>query len=233
MDGFKLNLSGNVRRVVVAAIIVVAGIAIFTATYLSPSASVTDMPGLPADFSNGAGAFNTKQKVTEAHWQGMEVVPLTWEIAAKLGIPLDEKGVLVDEVTLASADSGLQGNDIIKSVNGVTVTDLNEFYDVTKRLRNQQVATIVVARSGRSKTIELVAPDVLGFAQLESAPMILPGAIAPHRYRGACTDCHAVGNTGHVSPDPEMVTLMPPPISKGANCPHRYRGQCKLCHVIK
>jgi hypothetical protein len=163
----------------------------------------------------------------------MEAVPLTWEIAAKLNIPLDEKGVLVDEVTLASADSGLRGGDIIKSINGIKVTDLNEFYNVTRRLRNQNNAFFEVKRDNRLMTFELQVMDELGFAQLEAAPMILPGSIAPHRYRGPCTDCHTIGNTGHLSPDPEMVTLVPPPISKEAQCPHRYRGECHLCHAIR
>ncbi|MGR3220144.1 MAG: magnetochrome domain-containing protein [Candidatus Anammoxibacter sp.] len=231
MDRSKFNLSDNIRKIVVAGIIGVVGIAAIVVTFVPGGSDVSgpavSEPGLSTGF------VNNKQKITEAHWQGMEVMALTWELAAKLGIPIDEKGVIVDEVTLAAGESGLRGGDIIKSINGVTVTNLAEFYNVTKRLRNQKVASINVKRGNRDLTIELVAADILGFAQVESAPMILPGSIAPHRYRGACTGCHAIGNSWHITPDPELVTLTPPPISVKANCPHRYRGKCKACHVIK
>lgn len=233
MKNFKFT--DNFRKIIVASIIGVAGVATLSATYLMPGSGidVTQVAGPASVFNSGVGVINNKQKIVEAHWQGMEVIPLTWELAAKLGIPLDEKGVMVDEVTLNSLDCGLQGNDIIKSVNGVTVTNLTEFYNVTKRIRNQKVASINVKRGRQNLTIELVAPDILGFAQVEAAPMVLPGDVAPHRYRGPCIDCHAIGNTGHIKPDPELVVLPPPPITKNANCPHRYRGACNLCHVIK
>jgi membrane-associated protease RseP (regulator of RpoE activity) len=146
---------------------------------------------------------------------------------------LDEKGVLIDEVTLAAADSGLRGKDIIKSVNGVQVTNINEFYASTKNVKNLNTVAVEVKRDDEILVINLSVPDELGFAQLESAPMILPGAIPPHRFRGPCTDCHAIGYTGHITPDPDMVTLVPPPISMMTKCPHRYRGECTLCHVIK
>ncbi|MGR3177582.1 MAG: magnetochrome domain-containing protein [Candidatus Anammoxibacter sp.] len=230
MDGSKFNLSDNIRKIVVASIIGAVGIATLVVTFMPRDSNVEPTAVSRSGFSNDI--VNNKQKITEAHWQGMEVVPLTWELAAKLGIPLDEKGVLVDEVTLAAGESGLLGGDIIKSVNGVTVTNLTEFYNVTKRLRNQKVASVNVKRGQRNLTIELVAADILGLAQVESAPMVLAGSIAPHRYRGACTDCHAIGNKWHI-PDPELVTLIPPAISVKANCPHRYRGKCKVCHVIK
>lgn len=226
MKGFNFHISNKGRLIVIVVTLVVAGGVMFYETFNSGTVKPSALPA-------NRGVNNQSIKIVEAHWQGMEAVPLTWEIAAKMNIPLDEKGVLVDEVTLASADSGLRGGDIIKSLNGVKVTNLNEFYNATKRVRNQKAAFVEVKRGDKLMTFDLVVPDVLGFAQLEAAPMILPGSIAPHRYRGPCTDCHAIGSTGHLSPDPDFVTLVPPPISIKAECPHRYRGECKFCHVIR
>jgi len=180
------------------------------------------------------GRISSMKKIVEAHWQGMEVVPLTWELAAKLGIPLNEKGVLVDEVTLAAQESGLMAKDIVKSINGIPLETLEEFYAITRQVRNQSRASLNVNRGpGKTVTIDLVGLHELGIAQLESAPMILAGAIPPHRYRGPCTDCHSVGSTGELIPDPGNITLTPPPISIKTKNPHRNRGNCKLCHIIK
>jgi len=231
MKRFNFHISNKGRLIVVVVTLALAGGAMFYETYNDLLFNANT--GQPAGQPVTGGTNNQSIKIVEAHWQGMEAVPLTWELAAKLNIPLDEKGVLVDEVTLASADSGLRGGDVIKSLNGVRVTDLNEFYNATKRLKNQKAAFVEVKRGNKLMTFDLLVPDELGFAQLEAAPMILPGSIAPHRYRGPCTDCHAIGSTGHITPDPDFVTLVPPPISKKAQCPHRYRGECNLCHVIR
>ncbi len=232
MKKFNFHLSSNKRQSIVAIVIAVAGIAMFTESYeLITSNSNTNQPAVSS--GKYGGINNQSKKIVEAHWQGMEIVPLTWELAAKLGIPLNEKGVLIDEVTLSAADSGLMAKDIIKSVNGSKVTNLDEFYITTKRLKNQKRASIGIKRGNSNMIVDLIVPDELGFAQLESAPMILAGSIAPHRYRGACTDCHGIGTTGQLTPDPDTVTLTPPPISKQTKSPHRYRGKCKDCHVLR
>ncbi len=219
------------RQIVIAVVIVVASIAMFSETHNLISSSAGQKQAVSPPIYRGTD--NNMKKVMEAHWQGMEVVPLTWELAAKLGIPLNEKGVFIDETTMAAADSGLIAKDIIKSINGIKITDLNEFYTVTKRLKNKNKAPMGIKRGNDTMTIDLIVPDELGFAQLESAPMILAGAIPPHRYRGSCTDCHAIGSTGELHPDPDNVTLSPPPISKKTKSPHRYRGKCKLCHIVR
>lgn len=231
MKKFNFHFSDSIRQLVIAVVVVVASIAMFSKTQHLLSSSADDkQPVSPPIYR---GTDNHMKKIVEAHWQGMEVVPLTWELAAKLGIPLNEKGVLVDEATLASADSGLIAKDIIKSISGIKITNLNEFYAVTRRLRNQKRAPLGIKRGNNTMTIDLIAPDDLGFAQLESAPMVLAGSIPPHRYRGPCTNCHAIGSTGQLHPDPDNVTLAPPPISKKTKSPHRYRGKCKSCHIVR
>ena len=232
MKKFNFHLFHNTRQLIIAIVIAVAGIAMFTESYeLFMPSSNANQPAVPSGVYGGID--NQSKKIVEAHWQGMEIVPLTWELAAKLGIPLNEKGVLIDEVTLAAADSGLMARDIVKSINGSKITNLDEFYIATKRLKNQKRASIELKRGNKNMTVDLIVPDELGFAQLESAPMVLAGSIAPHRYRGPCTDCHAIGSGGQLTPDPDAITLVPPPISKQTKSPHRNRGKCKNCHIVK
>ena len=51
------------------------------------------------------------KKFIEGHWLGLEVIPLTAELATEYQVPKGETGVLVDEVTLESAESGILAGD--------------------------------------------------------------------------------------------------------------------------
>lgn len=183
----------------------------------------------------------------EAHWQGMDVKLLTEEIRRKLKYPRGLEGVLVGEVTLNAARAGLLGGDVIISIDEDRVTTLEQFQQGSRNVRNAPQVSLSVLRKtdrkedGRFAMKRLVVvlrgnPD-LGFAQVEAAPMILAGSPRPHPYRGACTKCHAVGEGFELAPDPDMITLPPPPLSrevvdKGAP-PHEDRGPCEACHLIK
>jgi hypothetical protein len=171
-------------------------------------------------------------QVSEGHWQGMEAMELTTELKRKLNLAASMQGLLIDEVTMQSADSGLMAGDIMIGVGDRPVLTLRDFSDASKRVMNRNSVLITVIRGGRVKTFMLRTRGPLGFAQLETAPMILPGEITPHPYRGPCDKCHAIGTTGHLVPDPGEVTLPPPTVQANARSPHQDRGPCAKCHKI-
>lgn len=175
-----------------------------------------------------------KPLLAEAHWQGMEAIPLTSELKKKLNLPMNAQGVLIDEVTLQSIQAGLLAGDILVAVNSRQVLTLEDVYRESRGVQNQESVVLTVIRGGQWKNFQLMsAPgENLGFAQVETAPMILPGDIKPHRYRGPCTMCHAIGQTGHLVPDPDGIILPPPPIKAGVTRPHMDRGPCLACHRI-
>jgi hypothetical protein len=170
--------------------------------------------------------------LSEAHWQGMELLPLSSELKQKLKIPMNLSGVLVDEVTLNALLSGIRGGDVVLEVKERPVGSLEEFQMATMRIRNKKKAKLKVWRKGKIIKFKVRADNILGLAQVETAPMILAGAMRPHPYRGPCTQCHLIGDTATLKPDPDGVILPPPVISAGARMPHRDRGPCKACHVI-
>ncbi|MGN7613624.1 magnetochrome domain-containing protein [Magnetococcales bacterium HHB-1] len=171
-------------------------------------------------------------QMSEAHWQGLEALPLSKELKKKLKLPKNLRGVLVDEVTLNAAASGVMAGDVLLAINSRPTHSLEQVVSESKRIQMRQSATLTVYRKKRMHVFTMTARGNLGFAQVESAPMILPGEIMPHPYRGACTTCHPVGTTGHIVPDPDGVILPPPPISAKAKRPHRDHGPCRACHVI-
>ena len=182
----------------------------------------------------------------EAHWQGMDTRLLGNELRRKLQYPKDLQGLVVEEVTLNAASSGLLAGDIVVKLNGAPILSLEDFLRETRKVRNSNQATITVMRKGKSVnngryavnrlTFVMRAEPDLGFAQVEGAPMILAGDPRPHAYRGPCTQCHAIGEGFELTPDPDLIILPPPRITSEIAAqnikPHRERGACEACHVI-
>ena len=181
---------------------------------------------------------NAADKVfVEGHWLGMELMDLTASLRRIYGLAPDAQGVIVDEITLESAESGILAGDVITSVGGRPTRDLTEFLRASEAVKDFKTVEVVVNRLGAEKRYSLVAKNtkVLGFAQVEGAQPIKPGALSPHRgRRRACTECHVMMATGGQLPvDEGDITPAPPPISPNATAPHQYRGPCNSCHLIQ
>jgi len=175
------------------------------------------------------------KKFIEGHWLGLEVIPLTAELASEYQIPKGQTGVLVDEVTLESAESGILAGDMVQSISGFPTPDLKAFFQATQRVQEKERARVGISRRGSKMIFVMTArnTEILGFAQMEAAQPIQPGALRPHRYMGSCTSCHVFMQSGGQLPtDAGDILPNPPPITKNAKAPHRDRGQCAACHTI-
>ena len=142
---------------------------------------------------------NAAQKVlVEGHWVGMELITITPELAQIYQLPDGVNGLLVDEVTLEAAESGLLAGDVLQSVNNYKIKTLEDFAQATGRVEYLPAATLGVLRNGKTKKIMIRSRrNRLGVAQNEAAQPIQPGAISPHKDRGrAGTDCHLIMNKG-------------------------------------
>jgi hypothetical protein len=199
----------------------------------------------PMPFSPIAPNYIPKNlQLFEGHWQGMDGRLLTDELSQKLRFPRGLKGVLLGEVTLNAARSGLLGGDIVIKVEGLPVPTIEEWQRVSRGLANRTEALLTIlrkdggagpdfSRARRSKkhmtppydgmgggvvmrtlNVILRADDTLGFVQVESAPMILAGDPRPHSERGPCTNCHPIGKGLELAPDPDLISLPPPVISQ-------------------
>ena len=173
----------------------------------------------------------------EGHWLGLEVITLTPELAKEYGVPKGETGVLVDEITLEAAESGILAGDMVRSIDGRPTPDLRAFFLATQRVRDKGQARVGISRRGSKMTFVIEARNTkeLGFAQMEAAQPIRPGSISPHRSRGRpCTDCHIIMQTGGQLPtDAGDILPNPPPIAGDARPPHGNRGRCSVCHVMR
>lgn len=170
----------------------------------------------------------------EAHWQGIEAVPLTDGLRRLLNILPDAKGVIIDDVTMPADLQGFMAGDLITAVGQVPTPDLESFLRAADRVRDRRRAEIQFLRKNKTHTLILTALQKrLGTANGETAPMIKPGARAPHAYKGACTNCHNIGTTGQLAMDNgDLLTRTALPIRAGQTPPHRDRGACTACHTI-
>jgi hypothetical protein len=174
------------------------------------------------------------RRFTEAHWQGIEVIPKTARLAQMLGLPPDAQGVVIDDVTLPADLQGFQAGDLVVSVGQVPTPDLVSFIQASDRVRDRRRAEVEVIRGGQAYALVLSSLLTrLGNANGETPPMIPPGARMPHEYLGACTNCHRIGTTGTLPVDQgDAMTKTAPAIRSGSRCPHRDRGACSSCHDI-
>jgi hypothetical protein len=167
----------------------------------------------------------------------MEVIPLTTAIAEVNGIPPEVTGVLIDEVTLLSAETGLCAGDVITAVNGKKVNDLKSFRLATREVAQSNRTNVSVYSGGKHKTIVIFSTEALGIAQMEAAPMILSTSKSPHGHYGPCDRCHAISRTP-LNPNQlpkdqgDSLTKVAPNIRRGTPPSHRNRGTCTLCHVV-
>ncbi len=127
----------------------------------------------------------------------------------------------------------VMAGDVISQVGNRNTYNLKQFRAATRAVADQNRVNVVAYRKGKYLTLTIKSVWPVGTAQMETAQMIAAGAVAPHRYRGACTNCHTIGNTGQLPKDAgDLLLLNAPPIKKGAKAPHRYRGRCTSCHTI-
>lgn len=169
----------------------------------------------------------------EGHWIGMETLELTPELAFFLNIPSNIRGVIIDEAVMEAQDAGFNAGDVVVRVGTMDTFTLKQFRAATRAVRNEKTVSVVAYRKGKYRTFTIRSVWPVGPAQMETAQMIPKGAVAPHRYRGACTSCHTIGNTGQLTKDGgDLLNINAPPIRKGAKAPHRYRGKCVTCHTV-
>ncbi|MCP4678540.1 MAG: PDZ domain-containing protein [Deltaproteobacteria bacterium] len=184
--------------------------------------------------ANEAGKYRPHPPFQEAHWQGLEVIPLTRGLRRVLKIGPKLSGVLVDDVTLPADEQSFQAGDLVTSVRQTPTPDLNSFIDASDKIRDRRRVELQVARNGQSLSLVLTAlGERLGTANGETAPMIKPGSPPPHGNQGPCTSCHRIGTTGQLPVDQgDLLSRKAPPIRAGSPPPHRNRGECAACHTI-
>ena len=116
------------------------------------SAKLEELKASNDDSENRGG----REPGTSPGRYGMQVTPLTPELARENELPRSVKGVLVTDVDPdgVAADSGIQPNDVIEKVNGKATTTVAELKAAIERTDGKPVL-VLVNREGRSMFVTL------------------------------------------------------------------------------
>jgi hypothetical protein len=202
------------------------------------AASVADPTGSSGDALSAWGPPPAPQldprRFSEAHWQGLELIPKTAAVAKALKLPQSVQGVIVDDASLPADLQGFIAGDVVIAVDRIPTPNLTRFIQATDSVRDRRSAELSVFRQGSVRELVLTALlDRLGTANGETPGMIPASARSPHPYQGACTSCHRVGSNGALAADQgDTIFRSAPAISVTATAPHRDRGTCSACHQV-
>jgi serine protease Do len=91
-----------------------------------------------------------KDKVSK-EWLGMKVRTLTNDMISQLGVEASEKGVVIVEIAPGSKaeETGLAVNDVIRSINRQTVTNVKEFEEAADKAKLSEGIVLDINRQGR------------------------------------------------------------------------------------
>jgi serine protease Do len=89
-------------------------------------------------------------------WLGVQIQPVTEDIAASLGVQNTEGAIVSDaQPQSPAAKAGIQAGDIITKVDNAPVKDPKELSATISRMDPDQRVTITVVREGREQQIEV------------------------------------------------------------------------------
>ncbi len=173
--GLKRFSSGAVFALAVLLLLIVAG-AMFFADEVE-------------EFLGHREPKTTQVMELRGSWLGMELISLDSPTAGRLGIPPSTRGVMIMEIEEKNGwrarQAGAMQGDVIVAVDGQTVRDLGDLYDVSRSLDVARVVLLDVRRWGQPLTLVLpalhaplpvAAPPRPGQAAAPVTPMIANAA---------------------------------------------------------
>lgn len=95
------------------------------------------------------GGKSQKENPQARSWMGLEVSNVTPELANRLQIRENEKGVVVVNMTQNSQayQAGLRPGDVIKAINGKTISNVNDYNSFVRASVNDKSFTMTIKRS--------------------------------------------------------------------------------------
>jgi len=129
-------------------------VGVTTAIYSPSGGSIGLGFAIPADTVKAVVAQLKATGAVTRGWIGVQVQPVTEDIAASLGLQKTE-GALVDELQPdgPAAKAGIKPGDVIRSVTGEEVKDARDLAKKIARIEPGQTATLELFRDGADKTV--------------------------------------------------------------------------------
>jgi serine protease Do len=103
-------------------------------------------------------AHKNEETIHEDVYSGLNIIPLTGDIARQLNLKGDVQGVVVAGVLEGSPthEAGLKRGDVILEINGRRVKNLEDFQDIVSQTRPDDTVLMYVNRGGRKYYLTVV-----------------------------------------------------------------------------
>jgi len=150
-------------------------------TRIAPAPAMTPMAAPPAlapvPPAMAPVRTATPAKVaTEGEWMGLEVTPITPLTATQYGIPAGTRGLVVAEAEAQAAAVGVKAGDVVESINGMPITQMADFFQVTQN----GMATggmVGIVRQGKRLAINLTQTPAPPAMIPNRTPNVAPAAM--------------------------------------------------------
>lgn len=197
----------------------------------------------PALNNNTANPVNKVTVPGEGVWMGMEIEGLSPGTITELGLPKNQKGVILDSVPPGSdaEKAGLKNGDIVRAINGQIIVNMADYIRATK---NQKLTSGVIEleRNGKFFTVAIPAKPAASqqptfqqqptYSQQPFSSQGMPFSQQP----GVQAGLPAPNVDALTSASPKFTRIINkkgiPPITLNSPLPHDYMGVCSRCHEI-
>jgi serine protease Do len=103
-------------------------------------------------------------------WLGVQIQPVTEDIAESLGIESTEGAIVADVMEDAPATgAGIQAGDVITKVNGEIVKDPRSLSETIARIEPDQTITVTVLREGKEREFKVKLGNLNDFDEQQQA----------------------------------------------------------------
>ncbi len=109
---------------------------------------IVEMPADSSDYTPSAGRG---AESAETALSGVAVIDITQSVSKQLGLPLDEKGVVVMKIEQGSIAeiSGLKEGDLIQEIDRQRIYNLNDFNRIASKLKGNEQILLFINRGGK------------------------------------------------------------------------------------
>jgi serine protease Do len=148
-------------------------IGVNTAIYSPSGGSVGIAFAIPADTVKSVVAQLKDQGFVKRGWIGVQIQPVTADIADSIGLKKAEGALIVEpQANSPATKAGLLAGDVVTAVNGETIKDARGLARHIGAMAPGATAKLAVWRKGEEKTITLTLGELpkQGEARAEAAP---------------------------------------------------------------
>jgi serine protease Do len=145
-------------------------VGVATAIYSPSGGNVGIAFAIPANIVQDVVSDLRDDGIVTRGWLGVQIQPVTKDIAESLGIESTEGAIVADALSGGPArDAGVEAGDVITKVDGKAVEDPKALSQMIAAMDPGQKIKVTVLRNGNSREVEVTLGDLNDFDEQQQA----------------------------------------------------------------